>query len=109
MPTLDLFVDGIDKERPELSFDLEDLEERVMHSEYSRRKDVRAAGAMLREGEGEVEARVGAAIALIVGSSSHHKWTLGGKERGVCEVLCVCNRRLAMRVDGCVRKHKCYA
>ena len=49
---------------------------------------------------------IGAAVQLVVGRTSSHKWTRGGKERGVCDV---CGWRIAMRGDGHVRKHQCVA
>ena len=84
-------VAAVDMEEPERSFDMELLEEEITHSLHSRIEDRRAAASMLRNSEGEIAARVRAAVHLLVGV----KWTpIGEGARHVFglqpEICCPC-------------------
>ena len=98
-------VDTVDNEQPELSFDMEALEDMILLSRNSRVKDRRDAAATLRDGGSGVEARIAAAVHLMVGCTAYHKWTPAAKERMPCVL---CGRHFAVRVDGQVRKHRCF-
>ena len=98
-------VDTVDSEQPERSFDMEALDDMILHSQYSRLKDRRDAAATLRGGDGDAEARIAAAVHLMVGRTAYHKWTPAAKERMPCVR---CGRRFAVRIDGQVRQHRCF-
>ena len=93
-------VESIDREQPERSFDMDELETEIIHAQYSLLQDRRAAAAMLRECDGAVEERIGAAVHLMVG----RRWTAAGKELVRCSA---CGRRFAVRADGLLRRHSC--
>ena len=100
-------VAGVDMEQPELSFDMEALEDRVLMAQCSRRQDQREAAAVLR-GDGERacerEEKVRAAVHLMMGREADRKWTPTGKLRRVCDG---CGRVYAVTAHGHVRQHKC--
>ena len=91
---------SVDMEQPEQSFDMDLLDDLILEAAYSRQHDRRAAAVMLREGVADVEARIGAAVHLMVG----HKYTATCKERVLCAS---CGRKFAVRADGLVRRHDC--
>ena len=101
-------VGGVDMEHPELSFDLEALEDRMLRAQYSRRQDQREAAAVLRDdGERacEREEKVRAAVHLMVGREADRKWTPTGKLRRVCDG---CGFPYAVAANGRVRQqHRC--
>ena len=78
------------REQPEQSFDMELLDDLMLEASRSRQHDRRAAAVMLREGVVDVEARIGAAVHLMVG----HKYTATCKERVLCAS---CGRKFAAR------------
>ena len=100
-----IIFSSVDMEQPELSFDMEALEDRVLMAQYSRRQDQRDAAAVLR-GDGERacerEEKVRAAVHLMVGREADRKWTPTGKLRRVCDQ---CKRSYAVTSLGTVRKH----
>ena len=97
-------VETIDKEHPESSFDMEALDDVILMSHRSRLQDRREAAAMLRDCDGDAEARIAAAVHLMVGPERWNRWTPTAKERMACEL---CGRRYAVRTNGRVRKHRC--
>ena len=102
-----IIVAGVDMEQPELSFDMEALEDRILMAQYSRRQDQREAAAVLR-GDGERacerEEKVRAAVHLMVGREADRKWTPTGKLRRVCDG---CGFPYAVTANGRVRQHRC--
>ena len=83
---------------------MEALDDMIVHSENSMLRDRRDAAATLRSGESDIEARIAAAVHLMVGRTAYHKWTPAAKERMPCVL---CGRHFAKRMDGQVRKHRC--
>ena len=95
---------SVDREQPECSFDMEALDDMILMSQRSQLEDQRDAAVMLRDGDGSAEARIAAAVHLMVGRRAYHTWTPAAKERMPCQN---CGRRFAVRMDGQVRKHHC--
>ena len=71
-PTLSFeqrLLNSVDRNQPELSFDMDALEGRLKTAEHSRRQDQRAAAGALRGGA-DAESMVRAAVLLTVGDRS---------------------------------------
>ena len=83
---------------------MEALDDMILMSQRSQLEDQRDAAVMLRDGDGSAEARIAAAVHLMVGRRAYHTWTPAAKERMPCQN---CGRRFAVRMDGQVRKHHC--
>ena len=64
------------------------------------------AYAMWQSAMQDIEARIAAAVHLMVGRRAYHKWTPAAKERMSCVV---CGRHFAVRIDGQVRQHRCFS
>ena len=93
-------VDSVDEEQPELSFDMDELDDTILMAQRSQQPDRRAAADMLHARDGSVEERLAAAVHLMMGV----RWTSGGRERVPCAR---CGRKFAVRADGLVRQHSC--
>jgi hypothetical protein len=99
-----MIVETINPQQPDDGIK-ESLEDRMLLAQRSHRKDIKDAVAVLRERDCEPEEQVAAAVHLMVGTTSEHRWTLCAKERVRCEA---CGRAFARRADGRIRKHDCY-
>ena len=96
--------DSVDKEQPEISFDLDMLDDRILAAQYSWRQDQRDAAAVLKGCvDAERDEKIRAAVHLMVGRQKDQQWTPTGKLRVTCDV---CRRAYAATLDGTVRKHK---
>ena len=94
---------AVDPEHPERSLDMEALDDmRLLASHGGAAK--REAAATLNDSSATVEARVSAAVQLMVGRDPYQQWTVMGRQRTVC---CDCGRKYALRADGFVRRHVC--
>ena len=96
-------ADSVDMAQPELSFDLEALDDRMRMAQHSWLPDQREAAAVMH-GTCEPEEKVRAAVHLMMGRQAGCQWTPTGKLRAVCAV---CKRSYATKLDGTVWKHGC--
>uniref|UniRef100_A0A7S4HCN1 Uncharacterized protein n=1 Tax=Prymnesium polylepis TaxID=72548 RepID=A0A7S4HCN1_9EUKA len=106
-PTLSFaqrLLDTVDREQPELSFNMDVLERRLRTAEHGWRQDQRAAAGALRGGAEDAELMVRAAVHLLVGDRADQQWTPAGRERVACGV---CQRAFAANRHGVARKHVC--